>query len=294
VKDLSVSIAQMAPTLLDVSRNLEKIRLFMKEAVSSGSQLLVLPEMALTGYGIEGVLADGHSRAAFAAETGHAVRELRADSGRLGLDIVVSYPIFSKNRVFIAAEYIGRGKRLAVHRKVNLCNYAHYTEHLHFTAGDRLTVVRTEQAACGLLVCEDFWHAANGIVETLYGAEILVVPSAPCVRDQSHGPISIARWELLSRSAAFLQTSYVVLVSRAGQEGDNTFLGGSHVVSPEGEFICRLPLFEEGMAQVNLQAASLREVRRQRPLLENERVDLYKKFFAEVASEMQAPVRDRK
>ena len=285
MKNLLISVAQMAPTLLDVRANLERILRFMDETSSGGSDLLVLPEMALTGYGIEGALQDPGARGRLSRRTREALSRIRESSARLGIDVVVSYPLLFRGKTFIAAEYVEKGRKTAVHRKINLCNYGHYSEHLHFDAGNRPTVARTRLGDFGLLVCEDIWHAANGIVETLSGAEVLLVPAAPCVLSEEAGPANLEQWETITKATAFLQTSYLVLATRVGMEGQNRFLGGSHVVSPEGRITQRMPLFGEGLLQVEIDGELLSKIRKKRPLLSNERASLYAKAFGKIARE---------
>jgi len=65
------------------------------------------------------------------------------------------------------------------------------------------------------------WHAANAVVETLLGAEILLVPSAPCVRVPSAGPASLSQWQTITRGTAFLQTAYLVMAARVGEANGN-------------------------------------------------------------------------
>lgn len=284
MNDVTLSIAQMAPTLLDVAGNLARINGFMEQAVSSGSDLLVLPEMCLSGYGIEEATVDPGRKASLAKETRTAVERIRKESRRLGLDVLLSYPLFSRGRTFISAEYVSSGKTMALHRKINLCNYAHYREHLHFDEGDSPTLAWTQRGVFGILVCEDVWHVANAVVETLLGAEILLVPSAPCVKEPGTGPVSLSQWQTITRGTAFLQTAYLVMAARVGEENGNIFLGGSHVVSPEGEIISQLPLFEEALFQVRLNARALEETRKKRPLLRNERVSLYGKVFRKLGA----------
>lgn len=282
MKDLTLSIAQMSPVFLDIRENTCRMTGFMEQAAIDGSDLLLFPEMALTGYGIGDTIRNPDVRRMLEGEARRSLAEIRKASRRLNLDVLVSYPLFSGGKTYIAAEYISNGKKAALHRKINLCNYAHYTEHLHFTEGFSPTVVTAERGTFGILVCEDSWHAMNGIVETLLGAEILVVPSAPSVLERPLGKESMSRWEAITKSTAFLQTCYVVVGALAGTEGNCHFLGGSHVVSPEGEFLCRLPLFEEALAQVRLEAALLEKAREMRPLLRNERIGIYRKIFAEM------------
>lgn len=279
MQDLNLSIAQLLPTLFDIRGNAAKILQYMEDASRKGSDLLVLPEMSLTGYGVGEAMQGPGIRKRLESETRLALAEIRKASKRLDLDVLLSYPLFSKKRAYIAAEYLRSGKRAALHRKLNLCNYAHYTEHLHFSEGLSPTVVTGSKGVFGILLCEDSWHALNGIVETLLGAEILLVPSAPCVMEENDGKVSIARWETITRATAFLQTSFVVMGAMAGQEKDRFFLGGSHVVSPEGEILCRLPLFEEAVVQVRLESELLKCTRERRPLLRNERISIYQKAF---------------
>lgn len=284
MNDVTLSIAQMAPTLLDVAGNLARINGFMEQAVSSGSDLLILPEMCLSGYGIEEATVDPGRKASLAKETRAAVERIRKESRRLGLDVLMSYPLFSRGRTFISAEYVSSGKKMALHRKINLCNYAHYREHLHFNEGDSPTLAWTQRGVFGILVCEDVWHVTNAVVETLLGAEILLVPSAPCVKERGTGPVSLSQWQTITRGTAFLQTAYLVMAARVGEENGNIFLGGSHVVSPEGEILSQLPLFEEALFQVRLNARALEETRKKRPLLLNERVSLYGKVFRKLSA----------
>jgi predicted amidohydrolase len=256
----------------------------MEQAVSSGSDLLVFPEMCLSGYGIEEANGDPARKAFLSEETRHAVARIRKESRRLGLDILVSYPLFSRGKTFISAEYVSSGKKIALHRKINLCNYAHYREHLNFNQGNSPTLAWSARGVFGILVCEDVWHALNAVVETLLGAEILLVPSAPCVKEASAGPASLSQWQTITRGTAFLQTAYLVMAARVGEENGNIFLGGSHVVSPEGEIISQLPLFEEALVQVRLNARALEETRKKRPLLRNERVSLYGRVFRKLGA----------
>jgi len=284
MQDLTLSIAQLSPTPLDIRENTRKILELVENAAGKGSDLLLLPEMALTGYGIEEGIKDPAIRPVLQSETRSSLSKIRKAGKRLNLDILVSYPLFSGEKVFIAAEYLRSGKRAALHRKINLCNYAHYTEHLHFAEGNSPTVATARKAAFGILLCEDCWHSVNAIAETLLGAEVLLVPSAPCVENAAEGRTCIERWEMITRGTAFLQTSYVVMGALAGTDKNRFFLGGSHVVTPEGEILQRLPLFEEALVQVRLEASLLESTREKRPLLRNERIGLIREVFRKIGN----------
>ncbi len=294
MKDFTLSIAQMEPSFLDLQGNMEKIKDLMRECRGRGSGLLVLPEMALTGYGIKEALEEPSGKGQLRAETARALAAIKNESDRLSIDVIVSYPEFSAGKTFIAASYVSGLRMFVRHRKLNLCNYAHYREHLDFSAGRRHTVARTENAVLGLLICEDFWHAGNSIVESVSGGEVLIVPSAPCVRETSQGQASLASWKKISRATAFLQTSFIAVVSRVGREGGNQFLGGSHVVSPDGEMLVELPLYREALAHVRLDSSLLEKIRGERPLLANEQASILARAFGKLSKgKIDAPTAGR-
>lgn len=86
-------------------------------------------------------------------------------------------------------------------------------------------------------------------------------------------------WKILLRGTAFSLTSYILCATQGGREGSMAFNGGSFALSPEGEVLLELPLLEEAEGDVEIDRDALEALRRRRPLLANERHDLYAAAF---------------
>ena len=280
MKEWKITLAQLAPTLMEVRENAERALAVMYESARRGSGLIVLPELYLSGYAVSGCIRGEAEKRALRADVTNGLSMLREGGKKSKTDILVSYPLFEDGteKPYIALEYIAGGETLALHRKINLCNYAQYTEHLNFTAGDEVVVAKSERGNAGLFVCEDLWHVTNAIFSVKLGAEVLFYPSAATVLERGAAPGCLRNWQRLTVGTAFLQTSYVVCCNQAAGGGEYYF-GGSHVVAPDGELLLQLPFFEEAVADVVLDGKLLREIREMRPLVANERLDIYRKYI---------------
>ena len=118
----------------------------------------------------------------------------------------------------------------------------------------------------------------NAIFAAKLGAEAIFYPSAATVLNRADGEKCLLNWKKLTQGTAFSQTSYVVCCNQPASAG-SIYFGGSHVVDPNGDLILELPLFEESVMSVDLDLAYLRNIREKRPLLKNERFEVYKKYI---------------
>lgn len=280
MESFKITVAQTAPAVLDVENNMKRVLSLLDDCSKRGSSILVLPELYLSGYEISDAISTEAGAKKLKRDVADAL-PLIAEKTRLsGCDILISYPLFQQpgKRPYIALEYLSGGKSLALHRKINLCNYAQYTEHLTFSEGDSVTVAEAPACKAGMLVCEDLWHMTNAIFAAKLGAEVIFYPSAATVLDRADGEKCLSNWKKLTRGTAFSQTSYVVCCNQAASDS-SIYFGGSHVVDPNGDLILELPLFEESVMSVDLDLAYLRNIREKRPLLKNERFEVYKKYI---------------
>ena len=129
-----------------------------------------------------------------------------------------------------------------------------------------------------MFVCEDLWHMTNAIFAAKLGAEVIFYPAAATVLDRTDGEKCFSNWIKLTQGTAFSQTSYVVCCNQAAS-GCSIYFGGSHVVDPNGDIVAQLPLFEEAVMDVEIDMNYLNEIREKRPLLKNERFEVYKKYI---------------
>jgi predicted amidohydrolase len=275
MKSFVISIGQMQCDMDKLEKNEEKIVSWMQEAASSGSKLLILPEMSLTGYQTFDRYPD---RGGMRKRIDESLLRISETSRRSEIGVLVSYPIISQEGIYIASSFIDKGETIAVHKKINLCNYAHYAEHLHFIPGDIVTVTDSGMANFGVVICEDSWHLMNAIVEAQLGAEVLLNPSAASVSNLKDVSACLENWKKISIGTAFSTTCYFILCNQAGPTNDGVFMGGSHVIAPDGNIVGDTLSTDETLAHIRLDGDLLSYIRSRRPLIKNERMDIYSKY----------------
>jgi predicted amidohydrolase len=271
MSSLRVGLAQLAPRLGDVGANLARHHALVDEARSQAVDLLVFPELGLTGY----LLQDLNAEVAMHAGDRRLV-EL-ADALGEGMSAIVGFVEESvDHRLFIAAALLEGGRVASVTRKAYLPNYGLFEEQRFFAAGDRVGAVDSRLGMrLGISICEDFWHLPVPMLLALDGAHLLVNISSSPGRDVAavvEGGLGTAEsWRTLLRTYAMLTGCYVVYVNRVGVEESVSFWGGSAVVAPSGEELFRAPLHDEGLFVVELDADELRRQRVATPLMRDER-----------------------
>ena len=167
---LNLALAQIATKLGDVQFNLEKHLDYIEQAKAQKADLIVFPELSLTGY----MLQDLASTVAHRPVEDDLVFQplLKASQN---LDIVVGFvDEDSRHRFYIASTYLSGGRVLHVHHKLYLPTYALFDEGRFFTRGDTLRAFDTRFGRVGLLICEDFWHASPPYLLWLDGADLLL------------------------------------------------------------------------------------------------------------------------
>lgn len=268
-----VALAQIAPRLGALDENLARHHELIVEARAASADLLVFPELGLTGY----LLQDLNAEVAMRLDDPRLAELARAADG---LSVVVSFVEESDDhRLFIAAALLEEGAIHHVHRKVFLPTYGLFDERRFFAAGSVLRATSSRLGVrVGISVCEDFWHLATPQLQALDGAGVLINVSSSPGRDlataSGAGLGTAVSWRTINRAYAQLTTSYVVFVNRVGVDESVTFWGGSEVVGPAGDTVFQAPLYDEGLYSAELDLAQLRRERIAVPLLRDERPEL--------------------
>jgi predicted amidohydrolase len=284
MKRARIALAQIAPRLGALDDNIERHRELLEGARADGVDLLVFPELGLTGY----LLQD------LAAEVA-----MRLDDPRLGslvaetagLSAVLSFVEESADhRLFIAAALVEDGAIRHVHRKLFLPTYGLFDERRFFAAGDLLRASPSRLGVgVGLAVCEDFWHLAVPQLLALDGAQILVNVSSSPGRDLASvnevGLGTATSWRTMMRTYAQLTTSFVVFCNRVGVDESISFWGGSEVIAPTGEVLLAAPLYDEGVFSVDIALGDVRRERIALPLLRDERPELQVRELDRIVAE---------
>lgn len=261
-----VAAVQSAPRPRDVEGNLARARERVREAREAGADLVVFPELHLSGYSIVGndddIVLDARDPrlADVAAEAGDG-------------DVVLCFPESGRgDQVFNSAAYFEAGELVHVHRKLYLPTYGTFEERKHFSPGTAMRAFSTRFGRIALLVCNDAWQPVLPFLAVQDGAQVLLVPSA----SSTQTPMIDNRrcWGDLTRFHAEFLQSYVVFANRVGEEGPLRFWGGSHVVDPWGTVLATAPEDSEAVLYADLDVAAVRRRRRELPLVREARLAL--------------------
>jgi NAD+ synthase (glutamine-hydrolysing) len=280
---LTLSLAQLNTRLGDVQANLEKHLALAEQAHASGADLLVFPELSLTGYVLQDLTPTVACRP---LPTDPIFKPLLEASRKL--DLVVGFvDEDQRHRFFISAAYLSQGEVVHVHHKVYLPTYGLFDEGRFFAWGDKIRAFDTRFGRIGMLICEDFWHASPPYLLWLDGADLLLFTSASPGRGLRDEPqLESARWvEHINRAYASLFTTFVAHANRVGFEDGLNFWGGSTVFDPDGELMVKGPYHQEALTQVEIDLNQLHRTRARLPLLRDERTAL-------VMREMQRMLHD--
>ena len=279
---LNLALAQIATKLGNVESNLEKHLDYIQQAKAQNADLVLFPELSLTGY----VLQDLASTVAHRPTDDDPIfRPLLEASKKL--DLVIGFvDEDSRHRYFIASAYLSGGRVLHVHHKVYLPTYALFDEGRFFSPGESIRAFDTRFGRFGLLICEDFWHASPPYLLWLDGADLLLFSSASPGRGlNKHDKLESAWWvENVNQSYANLFTSFVAHSNRVGFEDGLTFWGGATVFDPSGERIAHGPYFEEALTMATLDMNQMRRIRSRLPLIRDERANLVHKELSRILS----------
>jgi predicted amidohydrolase len=284
MQTIRVALAQVAPGLGRLDANLARHHELLDEARAGKADLVVFPELGLTGYQLQDL----------AAEVAHRLDDPRlADLAAATTDVsaVVSFVEESADhRLFIAAALFEDGEIRHVHRKLFLPTYGLFDERRFFAAGDVLRAVASRLGiSIGIAVCEDFWHLAVPQLLALDGAQLLINVSSSPGRDLAAtnevGLGTATSWRQLMRTYAQLTTSYVVFCNRVGVDESISFWGGSEVIGPSGAALFSAPLYDEGLYTVDVPLAEIRRERIALPLLRDERPELHVRELSRIVAE---------
>jgi len=267
---IRIAIAQCAPALGAVKRNVDMHRSWIARAKAAGARLVIFPELSLTGYYLKDLAAD----VACAADDPQLAPIAEAS---VDLDISAGFVERSADaKLHIAQGHWSGGKLIHVHRKVYLPTYGIFDDGRYFGPGDRFDTYRWAGGTTGVAICEDLWHVSTPYLYAAAGATIVLAPSASPGRGVAEGgDLGTAEsCRLMDRFYASYLTVYVVYVNRVGHEDGIAFWGGSEIVAPDGTVAARAPEFDEHLLVGEIDPDLVARERARNPLLRDEREDI--------------------
>jgi NAD+ synthase (glutamine-hydrolysing) len=249
---LRIALAQLNLLVGDVRGNAARIRATAEGAREQGADLVVFPELTLSGYPPEDLLFHRGLRIQVEQALDELAREVDAAGGKLPA-LLVGYPEYVGDygsagpAIFNAACLLAHGQPRANHRKNCLPNYRVFDEKRYFSPGTMPTVVSLGGVRIGILVCEDIWEPEPARAARAAGAELLIVLNAsPYEQGRQRAREQVVRERIADVG---LPVAYVNLV---GGQDELVFDGGSFVLDALGGTVLRAPAFVEALPLINM------------------------------------------
>lgn len=267
---INVALAQISPKLGDLDNNLKKHLEYIEVAKKEKADLVVFPELSLTGYSLKDAVYDVAMKYDddFLKPIFEASNDIAISIGMVEL----TNNFQSKNTQI----FLENGRITAKHQKVYLPTYGVFEEKRYFSSGDRFRAFDSNFGRFGMLICEDMWHFSSTMILAQDGASVILCSSAGLLRSiQSKGkPDNIQNWENLNAASAHNYTSYFVFCNRVGVEDGLIFWGGSEIIDPAGKLVIKAPYFEETLITGEINKKSLKHARLHTTLLSDENLNL--------------------
>src|SRR6187397_152097 len=262
---MRLALAQIDTTVGDLDGNRERILSRLEDARELGADIVLFPELAITGY----PPADLLLRPSFVHAAERSLAQV-ASEARGGIAAFVGVPHLDRD-LYNACAVCAGGEVKAIYRKRFLPNYGVFDEHRYFAPGRDLFLLQHGDALIGPTVCEDVWQPGPPATDlALAGAELLVNLSA--------SPYFVGKAEdreemLITRARD--NSAYLAFCNLVGGQDELLFDGHSVVLDDEGEVLARAPGFEEALLVVDLDPTEaigrrLRDTRRRSVAAERE------------------------
>lgn len=282
---MKLAIIQQSNTA-DVRLNIEKLKQNIRNAASSGAELIVLQELHNGLYFCQ--IEDPSYFDLAESIPGPSTTEFGALAKELGVVLVLS--LFERAMAglyFNTAVVIEKDGSIAgKYRKMHIPDDPAYYEKFYFTQGDLgFQPIETSVGRLGVMVCWDQWYPEGARLMALAGADILIYPTAIGYESTDPEEEKMRQrnaWITVQRGHAVANGLHVVAVNRTGYEPDPSgvtggieFWGNSFVVGPQGEFLYESPISDEDVKVIEIDLGRTETVRRMWPFFRDRRVDQF-------------------
>ncbi|HWY17431.1 MAG TPA: NAD+ synthase [Solirubrobacteraceae bacterium] len=239
---MRLALCQINATVGDIAGNAQRISDGLRAAHAAGAELVLFPELALTGYPPEDLLLREH----FLADARAVLEELAREV--TGTTAIVGFPELADGLLYNAAAVLADGDVQSVYRKLHLPNYGVFDERRYFTPGaGGVTIVMGEHRV-GLSVCEDLWQPGPPATEEARAGAQLIVNISASPYHAGKG----AERERLFASRALECNAHIAFCALVGGQDELVFDGHSFVLDPTGATIARADQFVEELLVCDL------------------------------------------
>ena len=255
---IKVGIAQIECYIGNVERNLKKHFEYIDKALSKEVDILVFPELSLTGFLLKDLVFH------ISEECIKALDEIKKYVDKI-LVIVGFVEETHKGIYCNSAALISQGKILGLYSKLYLPAYAPFEDPRYYTQGaiERLKVYKYKGWGLGIQICEDMWHPEPCEILARRGADVIFTLAASPLRGSYGREASWVEeaWQVLLRARALENCVYVCFANRVGEEEEEFFYGRSCIISPLGDIIAEAPRFREHLLVAELDLRKIKIAR---------------------------------
>lgn len=278
MRPLRIALAQINPTVGDFEGNVSKIINNIEESVKADAQLVVFPELAITGYPPEDLLLKTH----FIEDNLEALKKVQKKVKDI---VAVIGFVDRRDDIYNSAAIVYNKKLIGIYHKMYLPNYGVFDEVRYFQAGRRCAVYRIGDVCFGVNICEDIWYPEGPArMQALAGAEVIVNINASPYRI---GKNKFRETMLSTRASDSI--AIVVYLNAVGGQDELVFDGNSLILDENGNICARGKPFKEFLIIADLDLDPVRMKRLHAPRRRQEVVKLEK----DVVEEIVIPVEDR-
>ena len=281
---MKIALAQIATVNGEIETNLAIHLRSIADAVARGADLIIFPELSLTGYNVR-------ERAAELARPVESPLWRPLIEASQGIDVFCGLIELGDDfRVFNTGAYLAGGALRHRHRKIYLPTYGRFDEGRYFARGDHVRAFdlwadasRAAKAAgrgrlrAGAAICEEMWHPSIPWLLAQDGAQLIVAHASASdaeARREDGEPSGIGSWERLVGASAIGGGAFIALANRVGEEEEFQYFGRSFIVNPHGEVIARAGADEEQLLVCEIDFDLVRQTRIAMPLLRDENLEL--------------------
>ncbi len=263
---IKLALAQISSKRENKKENLGKIEALAVNAKEQAADLVIFPEMSLTGYVVRDQIYE-------LAETipGPSTKRIEDIAKKTGMHIVFGMPELSektKATVFNTAVFIGPEGLIGKYRKRYLPTHSVFEEKRYFRPGYQTASFNTALGNIGLCICYDLFFPEVCRLTRLKGAQLIIAISAsPAVRR--------SYFEILTAARALENTTFLAYVNLVGVEDGLQFWGGSRLISPTGDILAKAKYDEEDFVTCEVDYSDLRSAEPFIPTLKDLRPELF-------------------
>jgi predicted amidohydrolase len=268
-KKVAVGLAQISSKRADKATNINKIEKVTLKAKKQGAELVVFPELSLTGYMVRDQVYE-------LAETipGPSTNAIENIAKKARVHIVFGMPELSEQTqatIHNSAVLVGPKGVIGKYRKMYLPTHSVFEEKRYYRPGYQAATFDTTLGKIGLIICYDIYFPEVTRLARLKGAQlILCISASPAVRR--------AFFETLTMARAIENTSFLAFVNRVGIEDGLQFWGGSRLVGPNGRVLAQAKYDDEDLVICDVDYSDIKPIETFIPTLKDLRPELFEEL----------------